>query len=195
MTVHAHLRMKRYGLAVVQHLQQFGLVRRNRSIGLHLKHGDGKDARQLSVQRRMIVARDHREKLRSQTGTGIEFDVTGQHEMGHGRVTGDVAANIDGIQQSLGGAIEFLVGADREWRRVRAIAIDFGGLLVGGQSVGQMTAREVQMKGGVLLDEAAVWTAVANVANRIERRLEIGAGSKEGDTDRCLPSELEGEGV
>lgn len=82
-------------------------------------------------------------------------------------------------------------GIRRRPATVEPGARDHGGIRDGRRHV---LLREVDVKGGVLADELAVGAAVAHVPDGVERAIEIGAGSEEGDADGRLPSGLGGRG-
>lgn len=115
MAAGAHALVERNRFARPQQLLQFGFVVRHLRRGVHLEDGQRKHLRVLVLQRR-IVAGDHLEELVWQPRIRVQLDVASQYEVGHGVVTGDVAANVHRIEEFLLRFVQ-LAGRDVRVRR------------------------------------------------------------------------------
>lgn len=188
MAIGAHALVERYRLAGAQHPLQFRLVGGHQLIGLHLEQDDRPEVRLGAQQRRILVARDHIEKLLGQPRTRVQLDVAGEHKVRHGGIAGRIPADVHRIEELVlvlvhGRRIDVQMG--RRQRAVERRAQQIVGRRNGG---GQMLVGEVQVEGGVLADELRVRTAVAHVPDGVEGGLHVGAGREERNADGCFPS-------
>ena len=91
--------MERNGLVLLQQRDQLRLGLRQPGVRLQLEDGQDEHARVVRHQEG-LVAPDHLQESRNESGTRVELDVRGQDEEGVGRLAGDVPTDVDRIIES-----------------------------------------------------------------------------------------------